>query len=695
VVDRLLASPRYGEHRAHYWLDAARYGDTHGLHSDNYRSIWPYRDYVIASYNQNKPFDQFTREQLAGDLLPPRTIDQQVGSAFIRAGIVSGEGGSVQEELRVNNQRERTEAFGAVYLGLTTGCAVCHDHKFDPISQKDFYQLTAFFNNLTETASSRGQKQWLPTVRVPPPEKRAAYNAVLAERAEIQRQLDERRRQARALIAAWLARGQDRPRPLPTDGLVVRLRCDEQQGAVLNNSAPGAALPRVSVTGGAPLWGENTWFWPTFRMDTNTRIELPGIGDVEKNQPFSVGTWIMPRFLEGEAKAVAYGTIVAKDQGGRGWELFDNAGKLSLRLIHRWPDDLILVETKAAVVPVGRWSHLLATYDGSGRAAGIRLYVDGRLAETAAVQDRLSGGIRTVAPLALGAEYPDGHPLRQSTFQDLRFYRRALPPSEAERMAYEDRAADVVRRPLAQWSDDEFKAVSDFYFASRDETAEALARRLPPLDAALASLSAGGDECLVSQEDSTLAYADVLGRGAYSARIERVRPNVPHFLPPLPAGAPLNRRSLAEWVVSPGNPLTARVTVNRMWQEIFGTGLVETTEDFGLMGERPSHPELLDWLAVDFREHGWNVKRFYRQLVLSATYRQSARATPALLERDPHNRLLARGPRFRMDAEMIRDTALATSGLLVEKIGGRASSPTSRRASGKTAPSSAPPPSPT
>ena len=258
--------------------------------------------------------------------------------------------------------------------------------------------------------------------------------------------------------------------------------------------------------------------------------------------------------------------------------------------------------------------------------------------------------------MALGAEHPDTNPLRQSTFQDFRFYRRALPGDEATRVAYEDRVAEVVRRPAEQWTDDDFKAVSDFYFAGYDRRAKALAARLPALDAELDRLSAGGDDCLICREDGGLAYADVLARGVYSDRLERVRPGVPHFLPPLPPDAPLDRRTLADWVVSAQNPLTSRVTVNRMWQEKFGSGLVETTENFGLMGDRPSHPQLLDWLAVDFREHGWTVKRFYRQLVLSAVYRQSARATPALLERDPHNRLLARGPRFRMDAEMIRDS---------------------------------------
>ena len=670
VVDRLLASPRYGEHRAHYWLDAARFGDTHGLYKDNYRSIWPYRDYVINSYNDNKPFDQFTREQLAGDLLPPENVDQLVASAFIRSGVTTEEGGSILQELQVNNQRERVETFGAVYLGLTTGCAVCHDHKFDPIAQKDFYRLTAFFNNLTELPSDDSRSDWPPNIKVPKPEKRPAYNSVLARKADIERRMDARRRQARALVAAWLASRVDSPRPVPADGLAVRLRFDEKRGATLANSAPGAILRSVTATGGAPAWGEDTWFWPSFRMELSTELELPGVGDVERDQAFSVGGWLMPHRGTSEGYSGNFGTVISRSQGSRGWELVFDHKKLSFRLIHAWPDDLIMVESTEPVLARGRWNHVLATYDGSSRASGVRVYIDGQPMKFAVIKDGLAGSMRTAAPLQFGREHPEANMLRQSRYQDFRFYNRALSPAEAARLPYEDEVAEIALRSPAQWNEDEFKVVSDFYFARIDRPMRALAAEMPPLDAELARISKDGDICLVSEESPRLAYADILTRGVYSQRVERVRPGVPHFLAQLPAGTPLDRRSLADWVVSAANPLTARVTVNRMWEEIFGTGLVATTEDFGLMGERPSHPELLDWLAVDFREGGWNLKGYYKQLVMSATYRQSARVTPALLERDPGNRLLARGPRFRMDAEMLRDTALAASGLLVETVGG-------------------------
>jgi hypothetical protein len=285
-------------------------------------------------------------------------------------------------------------------------------------------------------------------------------------------------------------------------------------------------------------------------------------------------------------------------------------------------------------------------------------------------KDSLQGSTHTSAPLEFGRTYPDADPLRQSAFQDFRFFQRALSAREAARLPIEDYVAEIVQKPMSSWSEDEFHTVSEFYFAQRDEATLKLNAQIAPLNEELDRLSKDGAITLVSEEGPGLPYADVLARGAFGARTERVRPGVPHFLPALPANAPLDRRGLAEWTVSASNPLTARVTVNRMWSEVFGTGLVETTEDFGVMGGRPSHPELLDWLALDFRENGWDVKRFYKQLVLSAAYRQSSRVTPQLLEIDPKNRLLARGPRHRMDGEMLRDTALAASGLLVEKIGG-------------------------
>jgi mono/diheme cytochrome c family protein len=680
VVDRLLASPRYGEHRAHYWLDVARYGDTHGLHVDNFRSIWPYRDYVIRAYNQNKPFDQFVREQIAGDMLPDKNLDTLLASAYLRAGISSGEGGTVIEELRVNNKRERAEAFGAAFLGLTTGCAVCHDHKFDPITKKDFYQLTAFFNNLTENPSNDDRKDWPPFMVVPQPENLKAYTQVLAKRSEIERQMNERKSNAPDLIAAWLNQPQGKPQAVDPADLQMRLRFDEQKGSTFTNSAPNPKVKTVTAAESPIVWGEGTWFWPYMRMDVSTKLALPDTGDVDANSPFTVATWLRPylRPLEAKDKKKPDGVILARadaSQNQRGWQLRVVQGKLVFTLANQAPGNAITIETveKKALV-VGRWNHLTVSYDGKGKAAGLKLYIDGQPQAVKVVKDALSGTIRTAAPLTFGTLYPNGDPhgdpLRQSSFMDFRFYTRVLSPDEAARLPFEDYVTEVTAKPLKDWSDDEFNVVSQFYFSQRDAPMRELAAQLPALNTELDKLSKGGTVSLISEEASGPAYADVLTRGIYSARTQRVRADVPHFLPPLPPGAPHDRRGLAEWTVSPANPLTARVTVNRMWQEVFGTGIVETTEDFGVMGARPSHPELLDWLALDFEKNGWNVKRFYRQLVLSATYRQSERVTPELLEKDPKNRLLARGPRFRMDSEMIRDTVLQASGLIVNKMGG-------------------------
>jgi hypothetical protein len=675
VVDRLLASPRYGEHRAHYWLDVARYGDTHGLHLDNFRSIWPYRDYVIKSFNQNKPFDQFVKEQIAGDMLPAKTLDTLIASAFLRAGISSGEGGTLIEELRVNNKRERAEAFGAAFLGLTTGCAVCHDHKFDPITRKDFYQLTAFFNNLTENPSNDDREDWPPFIRVPKENNRAAYEQVLSVRSNLENEIHQRRARAREFVAAWLNEHELRAVPVATTGLQARFRFDEQRGVTFANSAPGSKLRSVAATESPVIWGEGIWLWPYMRMDISTRLDVPDLGDIEWSQPFTVAFWLRPdlRPLESKDTKKPDGVILARanaNEGSRGWQLRIKERKLAFTLTHQGPQNAASIETKETALIEGRWNHIVATYSGAGKAEGMKLYVDGKPAEFKVAKDRLDGTVRTSAPMTFGRISPDADPLRQSAFQDFRFYSRELAADEAARLPFEDYVSEIIQKPPSQWSEDEFKVVSDFYFAQRDEVVRSLTAQVAALDHELSGLSKDGSITLVSEEAPGLAYADMLTRGVYDARTERVRPGVPHFLPPLPAGSSPDRLGLAEWTVSASNPLTARVTVNRMWQEIFGTGIVETTEDFGVMGARPSHPELLDWLAVDFRDNGWEVKRFYKQLVMSATYRQSSRVSPELAEKDPKNRLLARGPRFRMDSEMLRDTALAASGLLVEKLGG-------------------------
>jgi Protein of unknown function (DUF1553)/Protein of unknown function (DUF1549)/Planctomycete cytochrome C/Concanavalin A-like lectin/glucanases superfamily len=754
LVDGLLARPTFGEQRARYWLDYARYADTYGLHYDNSRDIWPYRDYVIRSFNANKPFDQFTMEQIAGDLLPMKNLDPLIGSGYVRLGVSSNEGGTIPEELRVNIARERSEAFGATFMGLTVGCAVCHDHKFDPTTQHDFYALSAFFNNVEEKPFNDDRPVWAPVVRIPTSGNREAYNRVLSQRSDLQGRQDDLRRNSHNLGAQWITSRNHAPRPVDTTALMLRLRLDEGSGEVLRNGAPNANPATFRTTILQPEWGETTWLWPDFRMQSSTRVLLGQSGDYETNQAFSSGGWFM--FRSAPFHPGSFGTLISKmdsTRHDRGWELStDDNGILSVSLVNKAPtgegppikktakgahkkepeakepfnypspQDLSKKDLSpnkppqqkkdeeeaakkgkakdegeakrkkpsmagphkdptpevalrvASITPLpidGAWKHIFFTYDGSGRASGLKIYVDGINVATRVLSDNLaSATIRTSAPMQLGWRNPEEHPAKDARYQDIRLYARTLSPDEVERLPFEDYAAEIASHPPQEWTADQWHVMSEFYLNHVDPSYQAIQREIVPLDKQLDRLSIGGDLTQVSWERPSLAYAHVLTRGVYTARTDRVMADIPHFLPPLPPGEPRNRLALAKWTVSSANPLTARVTVNRMWYELFGTGIVETTEDFGIMGQRPTHPELLDWLAVEFRESGWNIKHMYKLMVMSAVYRQSAKSNSQQLAKDPRNLLLSHGPRFRMDAEMLRDIALQSSGLLVERIGG-------------------------
>ncbi len=736
VVDGLLARKTYGEQRARYWLDYARYSDTYGLHYDNSRDIWPYRDYVIRAFNSNKRFDQFATEQIAGDLLPAKDLDPLIASGYVRLGESSNEGGTIAEELKFNIARDRTEAYGATFMGLTVGCAVCHDHKFDPTTQKDFYSLSAFFNNIDEKPFNGDRPVWSPVVRIPRAQNRAAYDAVYAKRAELKGQIRSMRLHERDLVQAWIASHKNAPQGVSTDKLLVRLRLDEGKGDVLHNSAPHASPAEFKATMVAPQWGETTWLWPDFRMQSNTRVVLDKTGDFEGNQAFSAGGWFMFRSAPYFAVDDTPGAMISKmdtTQHNRGWDLAVRNGVIAVELVNSAPKKMkdkkhpdtkeafhypspqnltkkelsaykppekkepkkkeekkkeekkpekketpdttplvaIRVSTVAPLPTDGEWRHIFFTYDGSGRAAGVKVYVDGKAAATEVETDTLHGeSIRTSAPMQLGWRAPQEDPAKEFRYQDVRLYGRPLTADEAGRLPFEDYVAEISAKPFAQWTEDQWHVASEYYLNNVDPSFRAAYAQMHALDAQLDQLSAGGDVTQVAWEKLTLAYASVLARGNYAARTERVEANTPHYLPSLPADMPRNRLALAKWTVSAENPLTARVTVNRMWNELFGTGIVETTEDFGIMGQRPSNPELLDWLAVEFRESGWDVKHMYKLMVMSAAYRQSAKSTPEQLKKDPRNLFLSHGPRFRMDAEMLRDVALQSGGLLVDRIGG-------------------------
>ena len=634
-LDRLLDTRAYGEHRARYWLDAARYADTHGIHIDNYREIWAYRDWVIKAFNANQPFDQFTIEQMAGDLLPNRTLEQQVASGFNRCNITTSEGGAINEEYLVLYARDRTETVSQVFLGLTTGCAVCHDHKFDPFSQKEFYELAAFFNNTTQAAMDGNVKDTPPTVIVPEMADRGRWDALVAELTGVKQQFEDRKKSARPDFDGWLAGS--------------------------NPETFAALIPSEGQKLRASLADRDS----TAKKTTAGEIELADVGDFEKDQAFSYGLWVRP------SKPNLGGALLARmDESSdyRGWDLWLEGGKVAAHIVHKWPDDALKVVSDGVPKP-NAWNHVLVTYDGSGKAAGIKIYLDGILRKNKVDNDALKGSIRSKVPLKLGQRSRSSK-VEDAAFNDLRVYARALPPEEVDRLVNATRVAYLASKPVDKRPAPEVDAAFLWYLSIHDAPSKEIKARLAVLEKEQAEIKARGTIAHIMVEKPEPATAYVLFRGDYDKRRDAVKADTPDALPPMPSDLPKNRLGFAQWLVRPEHPMTARVTVNRFWQEIFGTGLVKSSGDFGLSGEPPTHPELLDWLAVDFRDSGWDVKAFFKQVLTSAAYKQSASTTAVDVEKDPQDRYLARGPRYRMDAEMVRDYALSVSGLLVPKIGG-------------------------
>ena len=672
-VDKLLASTAYAEHRTRYWLDYSRYADTHGVHFDNVRSIWPYRDYVIRSFAANKPYDQFVREQLAGDMIPAKTADTWIATGYVRCNLSTNEGGTIPEEIQANKTRDRAEAFGASFLGLTVGCAACHDHKFDPTAQKDFYALGAFFNNTTELSWDGNRNDSAPVLRLPPADKQVKFDAAVARRSEVAITYDKRRMEAPKLFREWLASGK-RPIPVSSEGLDLHLLLNEGKGDVVKNSAPGAKTPSYKADTNPLIWGESVWYWPTMRMDISTNLPLPEMGDYEADQKFSAALWTRLR-LSTSGVTTGDGSLISRMGEGsmeshRGWEMSILGDKLVVYLISHWSDKAIRVETEG--IPRGEWTHLGFTYDGSGKAEGVKLYVNGQSKAVKIINNSLQPGdtIRNNLPLNLGQRVASER-LREVALADVRLYQRELDSAEFARLPEEDLTAGLLAASpnLEQWdANQSFLGLNRYFTNTVDLEIPKLRGQIKAIDDEIDLLGKGGQATLIARERETPASAWVLDRGVYSARTELLKPATPEFLPG--SHGVSSRLELAEWLFTPENPLFARVTVNRIWQELFGTGIVETSDDFGIMGARPSNQKLLDWLAVEFRESGWNVNHIYQLLLTSNTYRQSNHVSPQALAADPANRLLSRGPRFRMDAEVLRDTALQASGLLAVTVGG-------------------------
>lgn len=667
LVDKFLAMPQWGEHRGRYWLDAARYADTHGIHFDNYREMWAYRDWVINAFNQNMRFDQFTTEQLAGDLLPEPTLDQRIATGFTRCNITTNEGGAIAEEYLVLYARDRTETLGQVWLGTTAGCAVCHDHKFDPFSQRDFYSLSAFFNNTTQNAMDGNIKDTPPIIQVPVNADRPRYIALQKELGAAKKAVDERKATARADFEKWLTAPTRTALAAPTEGLLFLAKLDEGKGKEISALRAGQAT-KYPIEGGGASWGEGQLAEKAFQKKPGGSVALPDVGDFDSNQAFTCSAWVkLPQGNTG-------GAIVARmDEGNdyRGWDMWVEGNRVGSHIINKWPSDAMKAVTRDALT-TGVWHLVTITYDGSLKREGLKVYVDGVEKATEPSGDGLKSTIKTTTPFKL-AQRSGGAAIEGLGLQDLRLYERVLPASEvgalfAQRAEYLFSLGGDKLKPAQK--DELFSG----WLVAGDPTYKGLTSKLAALQSEEAAIKGRGTVAHVANEKPGVPEAYVLFRGEYDKRRDKVSPMTPAALPPMDAKFPKNRLGLAKWLLQPGHPLTSRVTVNRFWQELFGAGLVRTSGDFGITGELPSHPELLDWLALDF-QRDWNIKRVFKQLVMSNTYRQAALLTPEKKAKDRDNRLLSRGARFRMDGEMVRDYALAASGLLVKKLGGASVKP--------------------
>ncbi len=665
VVDRLLASPRYGEQMAVQWLDYARYADSHGFQSDPERHMWKWRDWVIDAYNANMPFDEFTIEQLAGDLLPNPTMEQRIATGFNRNHRINDEGGIIGEEWRVEGVIDRVSTTSAVFMGLTMECCRCHDHKYDPITQKEFYQFSAYFNSVNEegfgpTGETDKGINVPPILKFPSPEQRAQLDAIVVRSKALAAHIEEIKARVPQRVAALDAPG---ARLADPDGLLVRLPLNGT-GGVSAVDGGGAAVASTFVGAGEPVFVDGK-FGKAMRFDGGHAVSLGDAVRFERTDKFSYGAWI---------RRQGGGAILSRMDSAdafRGFDMYMDGDRVAVHIIHHWEDNALKVATRVAV-PMDAWTHVLVTYDGSSRAAGVKIYLNGAPAPLQVDRDALKDTIETKSPTLIGGR--SGSDAFHGDVDDARFYGRALAPWEAAAVARGEEARNALAVAADTRTPQQKQAIERFAESTDPDLAGALQDVLA-VKAERAAVEALVPDTMVMEERNEPRETFVLERGQYDKHGEKVGPGVPAVLPPLPKDAPPNRLGMARWIVDPGNPLTARVQVNRFWEKFFGVGLVKTSENFGVQTEWPSNPELLDWLATEFVRLHWDMKALQKEIVMSAAYQQASDVTPEMVEMDPEDRLIERGPRFRLGAEQVRDQALAVSGLLVEKIGGPSSRP--------------------
>ena len=677
-VNRLLASPHFGEKMATDWMDVARFADTHGYTVDRYRDMSPWRDWVIQSFNENIPYDQFITWQLAGDLMPNPSKDQLLATGFNRLHQQNMEGGIIDEEFRVEYVADRTAVLGTSLMAMTIACARCHDHKYDPISQKEHYELYSFFNNVNES----GQISWgndipVPTMLMPTEEQDKIIAFLERQVVQQKEKLNAVKDAEQADLDKWMKTHQYRSidKAGLRLGLVAKYALNNNlqelsgsQSGQMKRMASAKELPSfVPGKTGAGL-----------RLDGDAWLDLHPVGLFKRSDRFSIGLWIkIPESLN-------EGVIFHKCEGAKlhnfkGYHLYLRDNKLELMLAHTAPDNSIIILSKNEI-PKEEWVHVMMTYDGSSKANGLSLYQNGIAIETSIENDNLYKDIHYEREpdkepgLQIGARWR-GMGIKGAIVDDIVTYEKVLSPIEVLWIVDQIKARALIAKPYDRLKQQERKLLEAHYFLSISKSFKLITDQLTVAQRQLADSAQSLKEVMIMKEMSKPRQAYILERGQYDTYGEAVYPNTPVSILPFPNDYPKNRLGLAKWLFHPDHPLTARVTVNRYWQNYFGRGIVRTSEDFGNQGELPSHPKLLDWLAISFMKSGWDIKALQKQIVMSATYRQQSTPDEKLKEVDPYNVLLARGPAFRLTSEMMRDNALIASGLLNDRIGGESVKP--------------------
>ncbi|MEM8887734.1 MAG: DUF1553 domain-containing protein, partial [Bacteroidota bacterium] len=685
-VDRLLASPHYGEKMATDWMDLARYSDTYGYQVDRYRDMSPWRDWVIQAFNENMTYDQFLTWQLAGDLLPEASKEQILATGFNRLHPQNMEDGIVEEEFRVEHVSDRVAVLGEGLLGLTLSCAKCHDHKYDPISQKEYFELFSFFNNINES----GQISWdegtpVPTLLLPTPEEERMLDSLQNEIDQAKQRLQEISLEERSAIEFWLNKKSHRnlATSIPTKGLIAHYtlnqapiynRVNPNQKARMKREFSAKEIPHfVKAKKGSGL-----------AFDGDAWLDLEGVGIFKRDHAFTIGMWVnIPKGLE-------EGVIFHKNKGTalhayRGFHLYLKEGKLEWLMAHTYPENAI-IEHSLDELPRDQWIHLVVSYDGSSTAAGSRLFLNGKELKTEVEKDHLTKDIifhelvdiiypKPIEPnIKIGGRWR-GKGFKEGKIDEIRVYNRNLSAVEIGVLAENEELTSLRKKDVANLSQGEKDQLAEHYLLNKSPRYTKAWKGLAVKRSAYVDSIEWVKEVMVMEEMQEARKTFLLNRGVYDDYGEEVFPATPRAFMQMDESLPKNRLGLAKWMTDPQHPLTARVAVNRYWQNYFGRGLVKTAADFGNQGELPSHPELLDWLATEFMSSGWDIKALQKLIVMSATYRQDSHARRELREQDPENIFLARGPEVRLTSEMIRDNALAASELLNKKIGGESVRP--------------------